>query len=83
MERLIEIFTDPGDVVIDPLAGSGVVLLAAANLRRKAFGFEIKKEFVRKATEEILSRKQPRLFENDIPKKPKQQELITKGGGGF
>lgn len=44
--RLIETFTDPGDVVIDPCAGSGVTLLAAENLGRKSYGFEIKREFV-------------------------------------
>ena len=45
LERLIEIYTDPGDVVIDPCAGSGVTLLAAENLGRVGYGFEIKKEF--------------------------------------
>lgn len=44
--QLIETFTDPGDVVIDPCAGSGVTLLAAENLGRKSYGFEIKREFV-------------------------------------
>lgn len=44
--RLIETFTDPGDVVIDPCAGSGVTLLAAENLGRKSYGFEINKKFV-------------------------------------
>ena len=47
IEQLIEIFTDPGDVVIDPVAGSGVTLLAAENLERNSYGFEIKKEYVR------------------------------------
>lgn len=46
LEKLIEIFTDPGDVVIDPCAGSGTTLLAAANCGRKAYGFEIKKTFI-------------------------------------
>jgi len=46
IKRLIEIFTDPGDVVIDPCAGSGVTLLAAEMLGRKSYGFEIKKEYV-------------------------------------
>ena len=45
LERLIGLFTDPGDVVIDPVAGSGTTLLAAMNLRRQAYGFEIKKNF--------------------------------------
>lgn len=47
MKNLIEIFTDVGDVVIDPTAGSGVTLLAAEHLGRKSYGFEIKKEFVK------------------------------------
>lgn len=46
IKRLIEIFTDIGDVVIDPTAGSGVTLLAAKELGRKSYGFEIKKQFV-------------------------------------
>ena len=45
LETLIEIFTDEGDVVIDPCAGSGSALIAADNLNRKAHGFEIKKDF--------------------------------------
>ena len=49
LKTLIEIFTDPGDVVIDPCAGSGSTLIAAERLKRKGFGFEIKKEFWQKA----------------------------------
>ena len=49
LKRLIEIFTDPGEVVIDPVAGSGTTLLAAEELGRKAFGFEIKKPFYKDA----------------------------------
>lgn len=50
LERLISIFTDPGDVVIDPCAGSGSTLIAAHNLGRKVYGFEIKKDFFTKAS---------------------------------
>jgi site-specific DNA-methyltransferase (adenine-specific) len=46
IRNLIEIFTDPGDVVIDPVAGSGVTLLAAEMAGRKGYGFEIKKEYI-------------------------------------
>lgn len=53
LKKLIEIFTDPGDVVIDPCAGSGSTLIAALELNRKAYGFEIKKDFHQKATELI------------------------------
>lgn len=43
LEKLIQIFTDPGDVVIDPCAGSGSTLRAAHNLGRPAYGFEVDK----------------------------------------
>lgn len=55
LKYLIELFTDIGDVVIDPCAGSGTSLLAAASLGRKAYGFEIKKDFYKKAKESILT----------------------------
>ena len=45
LKKLIQIFTDEGDVVIDPVAGSGSTLIAAKELNRKAYGFEIKKDF--------------------------------------
>jgi len=50
LERLIKIFTDEGDVVIDPCAGSGSTLIAATNCSRKSYGFEIKKDFFKAAT---------------------------------
>lgn len=62
LERLIEIFTDKGDVVIDPCAGSGTTLLAAMNTLRRAYGFEIKKDFFKDATEKVLRVSQPKLF---------------------
>ena len=52
LKALIQIFTDEGDVVIDPVAGSGSTLVAAIECNRKAFGFEIKKDFYAKAKAE-------------------------------
>jgi len=57
LERLISIFTDEGDVVIDPCAGSGSTLIAADNLNRKNYGFEIKKDFFKDATRLISKNK--------------------------
>lgn len=62
LERLIEIFTDKGDVVIDPCAGSGSTLRAAMNCGRRAYGFEIKKDFFKQANEKMLRVSTPKLF---------------------
>jgi site-specific DNA-methyltransferase (adenine-specific) len=51
IEKLISIFTDPGDVVADPVAGSGSTLVAAHNLGRKAYGFEIDRKIHKAAAE--------------------------------
>lgn len=55
LKRLIEIFTDIGDTVIDPCAGSGSTLRAAAELGRNAYGFEVEKSFCREAKEKMLT----------------------------
>lgn len=62
LKFLIEVFTDRGDVVIDPCAGSGSTLLAAEQLGRKAYGFEIKKNFFKDAQEKVLSNVQQTMF---------------------
>lgn len=62
LKRLIEIFTDEGDVVIDPVAGSGTTLRAAAETNRSAYGFEIKKDFYKAAKESVLTNFQTSLF---------------------
>mgnify|MGYP000640408407 CR=1 FL=1 len=54
LKRLISIFTDEGDVVIDPCAGSGTTLRAAYELGRNSYGFEISREFYGKAKEQML-----------------------------
>lgn len=51
LKKLIELFTDQGDVVIDPCAGSGSTLVASLELERKVYGFEIKKDFHKIANE--------------------------------
>lgn len=55
LKNLIEIFTDEGDVVIDPVAGSGSTLRACAELNRSCYGFEIKKDFYKDAKEKMLT----------------------------
>jgi len=62
LENLINIFTDKGDVVIDPVAGSGSSLLAAVQCDRQAYGFEIKKPFFKLAQSKTFANIQKKLF---------------------
>ena len=53
LKRLIEVFTDEGDVVIDPVAGSGTTLQAAYELGREAYGFEVSRKFYQEAMQKM------------------------------
>lgn len=45
--KMIELFTEPGEQVVDPFAGTGIALSTAASLGRPAVGYEIDPERVR------------------------------------
>lgn len=55
LKKLIEIFTDEGDIVIDPVAGSGSTLRACRDLGRHSYGFEIDRNFYQDAMEKTLA----------------------------
>ena len=55
LKKLIEIFTDEFDTVIDPVAGSGTTLRACQELNRNCYGFEIDKNFYKEAKEKMLN----------------------------
>jgi site-specific DNA-methyltransferase (adenine-specific) len=54
LKKLIQIFTDEGDVVIDPCAGSGSTLRAASETGRNSFGFEVSRNFYNAAKDKML-----------------------------
>jgi site-specific DNA-methyltransferase (adenine-specific) len=54
LKNLIRIFTNEGDVVIDPVAGSATTLKAAAETNRNSYGFEVDRNFYKEAKEKML-----------------------------
>ena len=44
--RLIQMYTKPGDVVLDPMCGSGQTVKVANSLKRKYIGVDIRKAYV-------------------------------------
>lgn len=54
LKELIKIFTDEGDVVIDPCAGSGSTLRASLELGRNSYGFEVGKSQYKKVMESTM-----------------------------
>lgn len=83
LERIIDIFTDVDDVVIDPTAGSGTTLLASANLNRRAYGFELKREFVKGFYEKLLPLRNVDIFaeaELEAKQLARKQKMLEFGG---
>lgn len=53
MRELVMLFTDEGETILDPFAGSGTTLRAAKDLGRKAIGIEIELKYCRIAAERM------------------------------
>jgi adenine-specific DNA-methyltransferase len=53
LEKLIEMSTAKGDLVLDPFSGSGSAVVAARNLGRSAIGIELDPLHVKRSTERL------------------------------
>jgi site-specific DNA-methyltransferase (adenine-specific) len=51
--RIIRVSSEPGDIVLDPFAGSGTTLAVAKKLGRNWLGCELSEDYVRAATERL------------------------------
>lgn len=55
--RLINLYTYEGDLVLDPLMGSGTTLVAAIKKQRRAVGYDNESKYVAIARERVLAEK--------------------------
>lgn len=67
LKRLIEICTDPEDVVIDPCFGSGSTARACIETGRNFYGFEINKQYYKRAKEEMIVVEDANQIKMELP----------------
>jgi site-specific DNA-methyltransferase (adenine-specific) len=72
LERIVAACSNPGDLVLDPFAGSGATLVAAARLGRRWIGVELSEQYAAKAAERARNaRSEPVSVERDgVPPGP-------------
>lgn len=80
MQALARDFSDPGELILDPFAGSGTTGAAALSLGRRFIGWEQNAEWHAGAVKRIANtREQPGLFGRTKQPKPKQDALAFGG----
>jgi len=57
-EKLIEVHSNPGDIILDPFLGAGTTAVAAQNLNRNFIGCDVDKEFCKNAAAWIKKTKE-------------------------
>ena len=68
LERIIQISSNPKDMVLDPFCGSGTTLLSALNLDRKFLGIDLNQEACKIARKRIKERQLTSKINKQAPK---------------
>jgi DNA modification methylase len=76
VRRIVSLTTQPGDLVLDPFAGTGTVAAEAVRAGRRSYGFELDAKHVRRF------RKQ-RLLPSNNRSRPAKGAQIDEGSGDF
>jgi site-specific DNA-methyltransferase (adenine-specific) len=74
LERIVQLSTHPGDIVLDPFCGSGTTLVAATLLNRQAIGFDLAKEAVNLTLQRLEN---PVKTESELLKKGRTSYLTA------
>lgn len=61
-QKVIELFTHEGELVLDPFVGSGTTLVAANDLNRNGVGFDLQESYIDLCEQRV--KEQPNLFKN-------------------
>lgn len=79
VERIIKIWTNPGDTVLDPFAGAGTTNYVAIKNNRNAIGIELREDFYELANEKRFSKLTDEDFElNDSTKEMTERFIKEK-----
>jgi site-specific DNA-methyltransferase (adenine-specific) len=77
MTAMLRDFTEPGDLVLDPFAGSGTTLVAAKCLGRSAMGIELDAHYARVAQRRVaMAHEQLELV---APRVPRAKQIAIPG----
>ena len=71
--RLILLYTNVGDLVLDPFIGSGTTALAAKMTQRHYIGYDISPEYCTLAESRIAALAQPRVMEERLARRKRKQ----------
>jgi len=78
MEALVRDFTDPGDLVLDPFAGSGTTGVACKRLGRRFIGWEKDPKYHAIAVKRIDAAREQYVLPISREPEPRQADLIAK-----
>jgi modification methylase len=53
VRRFVQLYSSPGDLVVDPFSGFGTTIRAAVELKRKAIGYEIEERWARESFQSV------------------------------